>query len=156
LKQKTLQNIRKKLPITIAAVLAVAALLLPFVFFEAPVPKTGDSMAVDGKSFRLEVADTNKSRAQGLSGRAGLPPDQVMLFVFDEPSKQCMWMKDMQFAIDMVWLDAEKKVVHVERNVSPDTYPDSFCAKSPAKYVLEFSAGQAAALGITPGKTLQF
>jgi uncharacterized membrane protein (UPF0127 family) len=56
----------------------------------------------------------------------------------------------------MVWVDDEKKVVTVEKNVAPETYPQSFCPSSPAKYGLELPSGDAAKLGIEKGVSLQF
>jgi uncharacterized membrane protein (UPF0127 family) len=105
--------------------------------------------------FELEVSDTDKKRSKGLSDRASLPEDQGMLFIFDEAVKQCFWMKDMKFNIDMIWTDKQRKILKIEENVSPDTYPTSFCADN-TKYVLEFNQGFAAKYGLKVGTTLQF
>lgn len=104
----------------------------------------------------LEVSSTEATRAQGLSGRRTLNNDQAMLFVFDQTGRYCFWMKDMNFPIDIVWLDANKKIVSFELNVEPNTYPKSFCPDEPARYVLEFPAGVAPANDLRIGQTLQF
>ena len=62
---------------------------------------------------------------------------QGMLFIFDQPDKQCMWMKDMYISLDMIWLDADKRITKIEYGVSPETYPKSFCGGSQDKYVIE-------------------
>ncbi len=93
--------------------------------------------------FNFELADTRFKRTQGLSGRKQLPPTDAMLFVFGTEDEHCFWMKDMQFAIDILWFDANKRLVYEQRNVSPDTYPQSFCSTVPTKYVAEMTAGTA-------------
>ena len=99
--------------------------------------------------INAEFVETPELREMGLSGREGLGRNNGMLFVFDnETVNRCFWMKDMKFSIDMIWLDSDKKVVHIQENVSPDTYPESYCPDAPAQYVLEVEAGRAEQLGI--------
>ena len=100
-------------------------------------------------NIAIEIVNDDASRILGLSGRAELSDDQGMLFEFDDSStKHCFWMKDMKFSIDIVWLDQNKNVVEIKDDVSPDTYPNSFCPDKPAKYVLEVASGRAEELGI--------
>jgi uncharacterized membrane protein (UPF0127 family) len=107
-----------------------------------------------------QIADTVDKETQGLSGRTDLPQGMGMLFVFDAPSPQYMWMKDMNIPLDMVWLDENKKVVHVAAGVTPETYlqnpPGIFYSPIPALYVIEIPSGDANRLGIIVGKTLSF
>lgn len=104
---------------------------------------------------KIELANSEQSRAKGLSGRNSIEGNQAMLFVFDEASlDKCFWMKDMNFAIDMIWLDESKKVVDIKRDVTPDTYPKSFCPSKPAKYVLEVQAGLSKQAGVGVGSQL--
>lgn len=107
-------------------------------------------------SLNAEVADNDANRQIGLSGRTCIPANTAMLFVFDEPAKYAFWMKDMRFAIDIVWLDADKKVVHIEQDVSPETYPKTFTSSEPALYVLELRSGRAVELGLQRGSTVTF
>jgi uncharacterized membrane protein (UPF0127 family) len=65
-------------------------------------------------------------------------------------------MKDMNFPIDMVWVDANQRVVSIESDVPPASYPKTFCPDEAAKYVLEFSAGTAAQQGLSVGQKLPF
>ncbi|MDZ7744624.1 MAG: DUF192 domain-containing protein [Candidatus Saccharibacteria bacterium] len=108
---------------------------------------------LEGASFDLLVADTNELRLQGLGGRPQLEPGEGMLFVFDKPDFECFWMKDVDYAIDILWFDADKRLVHVEDSVAPDTYPASFCPSEPAQYAVELLEGQAEALGVS-GETV--
>ena len=57
-------------------------------------------------------------------------------------------MKDMKFAIDMVWIASDEAVVGMFTNVAPDTYPKSFAPDGVARYVLELPAGYVAAHGV--------
>ena len=104
----------------------------------------------------LEVVDNESSRTLGLSGRDSLPNDKAMLFVFEQPAMYCFWMKDMKFNIDMVWLDFGKKIVKIQKDVSPNTFPRSFCPSQDALYVLEFNSGETAKFGLTTGQQLDF
>jgi uncharacterized membrane protein (UPF0127 family) len=105
----------------------------------------------------VEVADTDKLRVRGLSGHEPLTEKEGMLFVFDQASTDnCFWMKDMSFAIDMVWLDAEKQVVTVAPDVKPESYPDTFCPDLPAKYGLELASDRAKTLEIVPDSKLRW
>lgn len=102
-------------------------------------------------SVWASVATTSADRVRGLSGTTVLPADVVKLFVFDAPGPQSIWMKDMQYSIDIVWLDENGKVIHVAERVSPDTYPRAFSSEQPAVYVVEAVAGFVSTHGIRPG-----
>lgn len=71
-----------------------------------------------GKSLQAEVVNTPFSITNGLSGRARLENIDGMLFVFDQPAIRTFWMKDMLFAIDIIWIN-DDHVVGVERDVQP-------------------------------------
>jgi uncharacterized membrane protein (UPF0127 family) len=108
-----------------------------------------------GQEVTLDIADTPAKQELGLGKRTGLAPDRGMLFIYDKPANPCFWMKGMQFPIDIVWLDAGKKVIQIEENVSPDTYPQTFCSAKPAQYVIELFPGAAKA-GFKVGDKLPF
>lgn len=99
------------------------------------------SISVDGVPVRVKIADTDAVRMLGLSGHKPLQPDEGMLFVFDTEGTYAFWMKDMLFSLDILWLDGTGRIVHIEEDVSPETYPASFTSDSPARYVLEVPAG---------------
>lgn len=127
-----------------AILILMAGLFLGFnTSSQPPSPSSGvtRTITIGGVPVHVEVVDTDASRAQGLSGHAPLESDQGMLFVFETDGAYPFWMKDMLFPIDILWVDAQGKVVHIEKNVAPDTYPASFTPDSPARYVLEVPAG---------------
>ncbi len=103
----------------------------------------------------LEIADSPKEREHGLSDRRSLADTAGLLFVFDRAGKQCFWMKDMRFSIDMIWLDGDKKILKIERGVSPATYPQTFCPPQPAQYVIEVNDGVADRAGLAVGQRLK-
>lgn len=105
--------------------------------------------------FNFEVVDTFAARAQGLSGRDSLPATDAMLFVFDRAATQCIWMKDMKFPIDILWVDDADTVAYMMKQVDPSTYPKSFCPDIAAKYVVEMTAGTADKNQIRLGDRLQ-
>ena len=79
-----------------------------------------------------------------------MPLDRGMLFVFERPSRQCMWMKDMKFNLDMIWLSPSRKVLRILKDVSPDSYPKGFCADD-TSYVIELNSGASDKLGLRVG-----
>lgn len=120
------------------------------------VVRSGKEITLPQGKVYAEVADTPASRTLGLSGRKGLAKDEGLLFVFEHPGKYGFWMKDMLFSIDIIWINEEGIVVHVERNATPESYfnndpPQTFVNTPDAKYVLELAAGQADAFGLYLG-----
>lgn len=99
----------------------------------------------DGFSITAEVAISDEERQLGLMFREKLNPDQGMLFVFKDEDFHFFWMKNMKLSIDILWLDREKRIVHIERSVPPCKKPPcaSYSSKIPAMYVLEIQAGMA-------------
>jgi uncharacterized membrane protein (UPF0127 family) len=83
------------------------------------------------------VVTTRGDQEKGLSGLSSLPFNTGMLFKFERPGIYAIWMKDMLFSIDILWLDEKFKITHIETNVSPSTYPKTFSNKIPSSYVLE-------------------
>jgi uncharacterized membrane protein (UPF0127 family) len=113
-------------------------------------------MNIDGAEITALVADTPALQRLGLGGRAGLATDQGMFFAFPTDQKYSFWMKDMRFSIDMIWISADGHIVHIAPSVSPDTYPTSFAPPSPARYVLEMTAGYAQAHHFKVGDVVHF
>jgi uncharacterized membrane protein (UPF0127 family) len=133
--------------------LLAAAILTYYVFLD-----NGRVLILpNGKRLNLEVRDDEIGRVQGLSGRSSLSESSAMLFVFDiESDRYCFWMKDMKFDIDILWLDSKKRIVDAKYAASPSSYPEEFCPKSAARYVLELPAGQALKNGLIIGVQTKF
>ena len=105
---------------------------------------------IGSEVFNAEYALTDQSRQKGLSGRTDFSANSAMVFVFDKTAQRCFWMKDMNFAIDIVWLDDKKRVVAHQQNVQPNSYPSTYCHEG-TQYVVEFAAGTTNRLGLNPG-----
>lgn len=114
-------------------------------------------VSIGKATFSTKLARTEKELERGLGGVQELQPKEGMLFVFNSSQEWTIWMKGMRIPIDIVWLDENKKVVHIERNVQPDAYPYIvYAPPEPAKYVLELKAGSAQRYDITNGSTALF
>lgn len=103
-----------------------------------PLPasvRLGDDVVI------VEVADTVPEREKGLSGREGLAPYEGILFIFEDDGYPAIWMKDMRFAIDILWIASDGVIVHIEEDVGPESYPSAFVPRKQARYVLELPDG---------------
>ena len=89
----------------------------------------------------VEIADTVDTRRKGLSDRGALPIDQGMLFIFDQENvSPPFWMKDMKFAIDIIWIN-DNKIIQIDKNVKPDFDSKLYLPTEPVDNVLEVNAG---------------
>lgn len=109
---------------------------------------------IGSTSVQASVADSLSERIQGLSDTPGLPEGVVKLFVFGSGGEQSIWMKDMEYALDIIWANKEGKIVHIEKDIAPETYPNSFASPIPAWYVIEANAGFVASTSIKKGDML--
>lgn len=89
----------------------------------------------------VEVADSFEKRKTGLSGRESLKEDRGMLFVFDRSLKHGIWMKDMNFPIDIFWIDENNRIVDIQTNAEPESFPKIFYPKADAMYIIETISG---------------
>jgi len=85
----------------------------------------------------VKISNTEEERSKGLSGKRFLFPGSGMLFIFDKEYKAGIWMKDMNFPIDIYWFKKDLSLDLVLRNVKPETYPDVFYPQGDVLYVLE-------------------
>jgi len=111
-----------------------------------------------GKRLTAELMLTEDEQARGLMFRNKLPRDRALLFVFERAEFHAFWMKNCRFPIDMVWLDAERHVVHLAESVPPcrrDPCP-SYQPLRRALYVVEMNAGQARREQVHIGSVLDF
>lgn len=114
-------------------------------------------LRMSGRTYALEVARTPSQQEKGLGGRPSMPNDQGMLFTYNMSGRYCYWMEGMQFPLDIMWLDSDKRIIKIEQDLSPASYPKSYCpAGSNASYVIELNAGQATATHMHMGQQLEF
>lgn len=103
--------------------------------------------------IRAEVADNFANRMQGLMHRRSMGANEGMLFVFDEASVQCMWMKNTLIPLSVAYLADDGTIINVE-DMKPQT-EESHCARKPVRFALEMNAGWFAAKGLRPGARLR-
>ncbi len=113
-------------------------------------------VAINKALIKVDVVITAEDQEKGLGGRESLGENEGMLFVFATPDKHFFWMKDMKFAIDMVWLDEFGRIVYIEKNATPASYPELFGPKKSSKYVLEIPAGFSDIQNIQVGDKAEF
>jgi uncharacterized membrane protein (UPF0127 family) len=137
----------------------VASTTSPFASSTSPFEDIGGSLfpvkAPKG-TISTYVASTPDALSQGLSGRESLVSDQGMLFVFPVSGEYAFWMKDMNFPLDIVWIDADMRVVGIAKNVATSSYPENLLPPSPVRYVLELNARGSDRFGIATGTILVF
>jgi uncharacterized membrane protein (UPF0127 family) len=117
----------------------------------------GERICLRDICYSIDVMRTDVQRQQGLMFREGLGQGKGMLFVFDAEYIYPFWMKNMLFAIDILWLDKNKRVVYMETNVPPcrSEACSVYTPSVKAMYVLEIPAGDAAKHRINLGDTLR-
>ena len=121
------------------------------------------SVQLDDKILEVYLADTDPRRMRGLMWETQdfLANNKGMLFVFNEPGTRSMWMKNMQFHLDILWFDENGNVVSIKKNVPPCITPlEVMSCKSVgvsadnAQYVLELVAGYIDQYGVTENSQL--
>jgi hypothetical protein len=122
------------------------------------------TVQLDEKIIQVHIADTDPRRMRGLMWETQdfLSDDKGMLFVFDEPGTRPMWMKNMQFHLDIIWFNENGNVVSIEKNVPPCITPlEVMSCKSNgvsadnAQYVLEMTSGYVDEYAITEDSHLE-
>ncbi len=99
-----------------------------------------------------QVAVTSEQREIGLMHRKAMPQNEGMLFIFENPSRLCFWMKNTLIPLTAAFIADDGTIVNLE-NMQPQTL-DSHCSAKPVRYVLEMNQGWFAKKGIKPGSKL--
>ncbi len=138
------------------AVIVTVYLGWPYKYFL----ETSNKICIEDKAcFYAEIADTLSEREKGLSGRQTLGNDKGMLFIFESETIPGFWMKDMNFPLDIIWIDNNMKIVGIEKTLGPCEegkecpviYPDK-----QIKYVLEIKSGLSDIYGFEEGNSVFF
>jgi hypothetical protein len=132
----------------------------PKIPYAAPRPANTLVMLPDGSTVHVELATTDAEREYGLMERTKLPEGRGMLFVHDEQADHAYWMYHCRIGLDIVWMDANHRIVEI----SPDTPPcrgkaatcPSYGGQQPSKYVLELPVGDIARHHLKVGETVDF
>ena len=142
---------------------APVAPVLPTIAPDVPTPDMSQPLVTIGNTtWPVELAIKPEDRSQGLSGREELAEGAGMLFIFEGDQHLAFWMPDMNFPLDMVWIDSNCQVVDATLN-APVPEPGQsladlphFSPSSPARFVLEINAGEFEAAGLAPDDYAEF
>ncbi len=106
-------------------------------------------LKVGGHPVRVELANTEESRRQGLMFRRRLADDQGMLFVYEKPEPVAMWMRNTYVPLSVAFIDESGRILNIE-DMTPLT-DTTHASRGSAKYALEVNRGWFAQRGIKPG-----
>ncbi len=108
------------------------------------------NLKIKDKIISVAIADTPEKQIQGLSGQKTLGENQGMLFKFSKQSQVSFWMKDMNFNLDIIWIE-NKKIIGITADVpapvnnkrydAQDTSLPRYSSPGPVDAVLEVNAG---------------
>ena len=125
-------------------------------FAQTPTgPQTGLPVAdltIGMYKVKAEVAATQQSREIGLMFRKTMPDTAGMLFVFDVPAQQCMWMKNTLIPLSVAFIDTTGQISNIAE-MQPQS-EQTHCSTRPVKYALEMNAGWFAGKGVRPEQRL--
>ena len=99
-----------------------------------------------------QVAQTPEQRSVGLMFRTEMPQHEGMLFVFEQPAKQCFWMKNTLLPLTAAFVADDGTIVNLV-DMQPQT-TDSHCSDKPVRFVLEMNQGWFAKKGIKASSRL--
>src|SRR3972149_828825 len=123
--------------------------------------KDSESVSAKALIIQAKVVTSPGDRKKGLSGLDSLPLNLGMLFVFENKGSYGIWMKDMKFAIDIIWIDEDKNIVDMMTNAAPqpgrsDKELTIYRPRSDAQYVLEVNAGLTSLHNLQIGDKVSF
>jgi len=133
---------------------AITLVVLYFIF----QPKTVNKKVIIGDvQIDAEVADTLPKQIKGLMFRKSLPEKSGMLFVFGKEDYYSIWMMNMSFPIDIIWIDSNHKIVEIVKDAPPcGIICKSYQPKVKASFVLEVNSGFIDRYSVKIGDTVNF
>jgi uncharacterized membrane protein (UPF0127 family) len=130
-----------------------ACLLSPVIALAQAMLLPTTQLIINDHAVQAEIAATDASRAYGLMNRTSLPENHGMLFVYDEPSSVCFWMKNTPLPLSIAFIDATGRIVTLAD--MPPFSLDSHCPAEPALYALEMEQGWFARRQIGVGEVVK-
>lgn len=141
--------------ISLLIIVVVTFLLWPK---QQPTPTLPVIRADIGETtYKLYAPNTTGNQQIGLSAFDNISNNEGMIFRGNPVGVQGVWMKDMKFNIDIIWIDKDNRVVHLVENASKDSYPTIF--QNPdsvvSAYIIELQSGQIKSRQINKGDEVQ-
>jgi uncharacterized membrane protein (UPF0127 family) len=110
-------------------------------------------MTLGGRAFTLEVARTDLQIRTGMMFRKSLPEDHGMIFVFPDEAERSFWMKNCEFPLDVIFVDARQRIVSFPTMQPHDETGTP--SHGPARWAIEINGGLATQLGLRPGDRVE-
>ena len=126
-----------------------------FVFKKNGVLTFSDSAGNTKAKIDIQIANTDFDRQLGLMFRKSMSENQGMLFIFPQESIQSFWMRNTYISLDMIFVNADKKIITIHKNtkiLSDQTYRST----GSAKYVIEVDAGFSGRFDIKVGDSVSW
>jgi len=128
---------------------------------EGPDPlRTRRVVLPGGQEIRAEVEMDPVDMQKGMMYRDSLARGRGMLFVHQTPGLNAYWMYHMRIPLDILWMDANHRIVEISPDTPPCNTKASLCptygGHETSQYVLELGAGEVRRLGMSLGQTLDF
>lgn len=142
------------------SVLAIVAILLLIIRSQGESWQGRARVRVGGAVIKAEVADSAEARTRGLSSRPNLRKGQGLLLVFDQPGRYAIWMKDMNFPLDIMWIKDGRLADFVENAPppAPGTPDSELYVYEPyilSDYILEVGSGFIESRGLKIGDPVE-
>ena len=100
--------------------------------------------------FNVWIADDEERRQLGLMFVKQMDEKAGMLFLYPQPFRIGMWMKNTDLSLDMLFVDTQGKVVQIAERTTPQS-TQTIQSNTNVLGVIELNAGTAAKLKIRPG-----
>ena len=114
-------------------------------------------VCIEENCFFVEIALTPEEKAKGLMFRSFLEENKGMLFVYDEEKIYNFWMKNTLIPLDIIWINSNKEIVHIEHKALPcNEECKSLVPSKNAQFVFEINGGMAEKLNINVGDEVEF
>ncbi|MSS74194.1 DUF192 domain-containing protein [Candidatus Pacearchaeota archaeon] len=137
--------------IYISIIFFVIGTITLFLLTENKMPK----VCFENSCFEVEIVDDDLERTRGLMFRENLANNMGMLFIFEKLGVYPFWMKNTILSLDIIWINSEFEVVHIEKETVPQSL-SNLNPKVEAKYVLEINAGLSIDKNIEIGSIAKF
>lgn len=143
----------KKMVLMIGIILFLSIFAFCFLYHQA----SQKVIMINHYKLSVEISKIPEEYERGLSGRKSLQENEGMLFVFPKEDYWSFWMPDMNFPIDIIWMNKNCEVVYIAKNLPPCENRESCPVVKPDKlsqYVLETVAGFSEKHQVTVGEKL--
>ncbi len=114
-----------------------------------------DSIPKTITKLDIEIADDEYQIQTGLMYRKSMQNNQGMLFTFPDEEPRSFYMKNTEFALDIIFIDSKNRVVSIQKNAQP-LNESSLPSEGPAQYVLEVNATLTDTWNLKKGDSISF